>query len=136
MADGPVLVVFDPRASSRRALARAAESGAPLTVVAVAPRDERGSRCNLHGPDLEIAVREAAARDLSQARSALGERRSATAQFVLLPARDVRELARWAAAGGFALALLGAHRAVAGIRAPDMRARALARAGVEVALVD
>ena len=135
MAAASVLVVFDPRASSRRALERAAALGAPLTVVALAARDERGSRCMLHGPDLEIAVRESAARDLDGAREQLGERAPHTS-FVVLPASGPRELGAWAAASGFTHALLGARRPLLGLRAPDPLARALARAGLEVGLVE
>ena len=135
MGAAAVLVVFDPRASSRRALERAAALGAPLTVVALAPRDERGSRCMLHGPDLERAVREAATRDLDSARAQLGER-APGASFVLLPASGARELGSWAVAAGFTLALLGARRARLGLRAPDRLARALSRAGLDVRLVD
>jgi len=135
MVAAGVLVVFDPRASSRRALERAAALGAPLTVVALAARDERGSRCMLHGPDLENAVREAAARDLDAAREQLGER-AQDATFVVLCASGPRELAKWAAAGGFTRAMMGARRAPLRVRVRDSLARALERAGVEVALVD
>ncbi len=134
VGDG-VLVVFDTRASSRRALARAAALGAPLTVVALAPRDERGSRCMLHGPDLEIAGREAAARELDGAREQLGER-AADATFVVLCTSGPRELGTWAAAGGFAHAMMGARRAPLRVRVRDPLARALERAGVEVGIVD
>jgi hypothetical protein len=134
MATAGVLVVFDPRSSSRRALERAAALDAPLTVVALAPRDERGSRCVLHGPDLEIAVRTAAARDLDAAREQLGDR-APGASFVLLPTDGPRELGRWAAAGGFTRALVGARRTLLGVRVRDPVGRALARAGIDVSLV-
>ena len=135
MAAAGVLVVFDPRASSRRALERAAALGAPLTVVALAPRDERGSRCTLHGPDLEIAVREAAAHDLDAAREQLGER-APDASFVLLPTSGPHELGTWAAAGGFTQAMIGARRALLGVRVRDPLSRALRRAGIHVGVVD
>ena len=135
MAAAGVLVVFDLRASSRRALERAAVLDAPLTVVALAPRDERGTRCMLHGPDLEIAVREAAARDLAAAREQLGER-APDASFVVLPTSGTKELGTWAAAGGFAQAMLGARRAPLGVRTRDPLARSLQRAGIRVGLVD
>ena len=135
MAAAGVLVVFDPRTSSRRALERAAALGAPLTVVALAPRDDRGSRCTFHGSDLQIAVREAARRDLAAARELLGTRAS-DASFVLLPSAGARELGRWAAARGFARAVLGARGTLLGVRVRDPHARALARAGIAVSLVD
>ena len=135
MAAAGVLVVFDPRTSSRRALERAAALDAPLTVVALAPRDERGSRCTFHGPDLEIAVREAAERDLDAAREQLAERALDTS-FVALPTSVPRELGRWAAAGGFTRALVGARGTLLGVRLRDPLARALARAGIDVSLVD
>jgi len=134
MAAAAVLVVFDSRASSRRALERAAALGTPLTVVALAPRDERGSRCMLHGPDLEIAVREAASRELDAARKQLGDRAPA-ATFVLLPASGPGELGAWAVASGITRALLGAPRGLLGRRTPDALARALSRAGIDVTLV-
>ena len=135
MAAANVLVVFDPRASSRRALERAAALDATLTVVALAPRDERGSRCMPDSPDLEIAVREAAARDLDIAREQLGER-APDASFVLLPTSGPRDLERWAAAGDFTQAMIGARRALLGIRVRDPLSRALQRAGIDVVLVD
>jgi hypothetical protein len=135
MAAAGVLVVFDPRASSRRALERASALGAPLTVVALAPRDERGSRCMLDSPDLEIAVREAAARDLENARAQLGDG-APRASFVLLATSGPQEVARWAAAGGFTQAMIGARRAPLGIRVRDPLSRALRRAGIDVVLVE
>ena len=135
MAQAVVLVVFDSRACSRRALERASALGAPLTVVALAPRDERGSRCMLEAPDLEIAVREAAARDLEIAREQLGEG-APEARFVVLPTSGPHELASWAAAGGFTQATIGARRAPLGMRVRDPASRALRRAGIDVVLVD
>jgi hypothetical protein len=57
MRDERALVVFDGSASARRALAAAVALEAPLTVVAVAPRDVRAARCGFQGPGLEQAVR-------------------------------------------------------------------------------
>ena len=135
MAAAGVLVVFDPRASSHRALERAAALAAPLTVVALAPRDDRGSRCSFDGPDLDLAVQEAAARDLGAARDQL-RGRAPEARFVALPASGPQELARWAAAGGFTRVLVGARRGLLGVRLHDPLARALAQAGIDVSLVD
>ena len=135
MVAAGVLVVFDPRASSRRALECAAALAAPLTIVALAPPDERGSHCTFHGPELEMAVREAAARDLDAAREQLGVH-APDARFVLLPAGGARELAGWAAAGGFTRVLVGARRRLLGVRMREPLARALARAGIDVSLVD
>ena len=89
----------------------------------------------LNSPDLEIAVRAAAARDLAAAREQLGER-APDASFVLLAASAPHELGRWAAAGGFTQAMIGKRRALRGVRARDPLSRALARAGIEVTLVD
>ena len=135
MAAAGVLVLFDLRASSRQALERAAALDATLTVVALAPRDERGSRCMLESPDLEIAVRETAARDLVLAREQLGGR-APDASFVVLPTSGPRELGTWAAASGFTQAMIGARRALLGIRVRDPFSRALQGAGIDVVLVE
>ena len=89
----------------------------------------------LHGPDLELAVREAAARDLDAAREHLGER-AGDASFVVLPTSGPRELGRWAAAAGFTRALVGARGTLLGVRVRDPLSRALARAGIDVSVVD
>jgi hypothetical protein len=134
MHDDRVLVVFDGGASARRALDAAAALGGPVTVVAVAPREARGARCGFHSADLEHAVRDAAKRDLERARGLLGAR-AKTAQFVVLAGRRDEELGAWAAHSGFRTALVGARRAVLGIRLRDLRARSLLAAGLEVRTV-
>lgn len=131
MIDDRVLVVFDGSASARRALDAAAGLDAPLTV---APRDARGARCGFHTDDLERAVRDAAKRDLERARRLLGPR-SRTAQFVVLAAGRDDELGTWAAGCGLRTALVGARRGLLGLRRRDLRARALARAGLDVRTV-
>ena len=126
MRDRRVLVVFEARPSARRALAAAVALDAPLTVVAVAPRDVRSAR--------ETAVREAAEDELREARAALGQG-AVGASFVVLRIRREHELGEWAAGAGHTTALLGARRALLGLRPRDLRARSLARAGLEVQIV-
>jgi hypothetical protein len=134
MGSDRVLVVFDTSASARRALAAAASLSEPLTVVSLAPRDARAARCGFYTADLEHAVRDAAKRDLERARVLLGAR-ARTAEFVVLATRAVDELGAWAAGSGFHTALVGERRALLGIRARDLRARSLARAGLAVKTV-
>ena len=54
----------------------------------------------------------------------------------MLPTSGPHELARWAAAGGFTQAMIGARRALLGMRVRDPLSRALRRAGIDVVLVD
>jgi hypothetical protein len=135
MHDRRVLVVYRQQASGRRALAAAAELDAPLTVVALAPREIRSARCGIYTPALDLAVRAAAERELDTARDLLGERAD-DAQFVVLQTNRDEELAIWATGAGFTTALLGARRALLGIRPRDLAARALARAGLEVRIIE
>jgi hypothetical protein len=132
--DRRLVVLYEGRASGRRALDAAAATGAPMTVVTIAPRDTRGARCIGHGPDLEIAVHEAAVRELEQARATLGER-AGDAGFLVLQTGHDHDLGAWAAGAGFTTALLGARPGLLGLRARDPRARSLARAGLAVRVV-
>jgi hypothetical protein len=134
MDDISVLVVYEACPSSRRALAAAAALGAPLTVATLAPREPRTARCVVHTADLEQAVRDAAERDLAQARAALGAHAAATHFVVLTPRRD-DDVAVWAAGAGCTTALLGARRAILGLRPRNLLARSLARAGLDVRIV-
>ena len=134
MSDTGVLVVFRGQASGRRALAAAAGLGVPLTVVTLAPR-ERPIRCGGHTGALDEAISDAALRELSSARALLG-RRALGDRFVVLGTRGDGDLAAWARAAGLRRALIGARRAAFGVRLRDGVARALARAGVEVSLID
>jgi hypothetical protein len=134
MSEASVLVVFRGQASSQRALAAAAGMGVPLTVVTLAPR-EAPARCGVSGGGLEHAIRDAALRELSSARALLG-RRPLGDRFVVLSTRGDGDLAEWARASGLRRALVGARRAVLGLRLRDGAARALARAGLEVSLID
>ena len=135
MHDPRVLVVYRQQASGRRALAAAAQLDAPLTVVALAPKEVRSARCGIYTPALDLAVRAAAERELEKARELLGERAD-EAQFVVLQTNRDEELAIWASGAGFTTALLGARRALLGIRPRDLAARALARAGLEVRIIE
>jgi len=134
MSEASVLVVFRGQASSHRALAAAAGLGVPLTVVAVAPR-EAPPRCGTPPGALEHAVRDAALLELANARALLG-RRALADRFVVLSTRGDGDLADWARASGLRRALVGARRATLGLRLRDGAARALARAGLEVSLID
>ena len=129
-----MLVVLRRQASSRRALAAAADLGVPLTVVAVAAR-EAPARCGVPGGALEHAIRDAALLELASARSLLGRRQLAD-RFVVLSTRGDGDLAEWARASGLRRALVGARRAILGLRFRDGAARALTRAGLEVSLID
>ena len=135
MRDLSVLVVFEARASARRALAAAAALDASLTVVTLAPKDARGARCVVYTPDLDAAVRESAERDLRAAREALGAR-AAGARFLVLRTRRDNDVGVWAAGAGFTTALLGARRGLLGVRPRDLRARSLMRAGLDVRIVE
>jgi hypothetical protein len=130
-----VLVVYREQASGRRALAAAAALDAPLTVVALAPKEVRSARCGIYTPALDLATRAAAERELEKARELLGAR-AEEAQFVVLQTKRDDELGLWASGAGFTTALLGARRALLGIRPRDLVARALARAGLEVRIVE
>jgi hypothetical protein len=130
-----VLVVYREHASGRRALAAAARLEGPLTVVALAPKEVRSARCGIYTPALDLAVRAAAERELERARELLGER-AEEAQFVVLQTNRDEELGLWASGAGFTTALLGARRALLGIRPRDLAARALSRAGLEVRIVE
>jgi hypothetical protein len=134
MSEASVLVVFRGQASSQRALAAAAGLGVPLTVVALAPR-EAPARCGVAAGALEHVIREASLRELASARALLG-RRGLADRFVVLSTRGDGDLADWARASGLRRALLGARRAVLGLRLRDGAARALARAGLEVSMID
>jgi hypothetical protein len=134
MHDPGLLVLYEPRPSARRALAAAAATGAPLTVIAIAPRDARPARCTFHTADLDLAIRDAAERELAQARAALGEH-AAAASFVVLRTRADDDVGAWAAERGFATALVGARRALLGRRPRDPRLRSLRRAGIDVRIV-
>jgi hypothetical protein len=131
MHDSSVLVVYRRQASGRRALAAAAELDAPLTVVALAPKEVRSARCGISTPALDLAVRAAAERELDMARELLGPR-AHSAQFVVLETRRDRDLATWAVGAGFTTALIGARRTLLGVGLRDLAARALSRAGLEV----
>jgi hypothetical protein len=135
MADPSVLVVFRQQASGRRAIAAAAELDAPLTVVAFAPKEERSARCGFYTPALDLAVRDAAHRELGTARKLLGARAD-TARFVVLESDRGKDLASWATAAGFTTALLGARRGLLGLRPRDPAARTLSRAGLAVRIVE
>ncbi|HXR14208.1 MAG TPA: hypothetical protein VN740_06055 [Solirubrobacteraceae bacterium] len=135
MSDQSVLVVFREQASGHRALEAAAGLGVPLTVVALAPKEEPSSRCGVHTGALDEAIRDSAMRELASARALLGARAGA-ARFVVLQTSRDEDLAAWAAAAGLRRALLGARRAVFGLRPRDGVARALARAGFEVSVID
>ena len=128
-------MVYREHPSGRRALAAAAELEGPLTVVALAPKEVRSARCGFYTPALDIAVRAAAERELEKARSLLG-RRAEEAEFVVLQTNRDEELGLWASGAGFTTALLGARRALLGIRPRDLAARALSRAGLEVRIVE
>jgi hypothetical protein len=130
-----VLVVYREHASGRRALAAAAKLEGPLTVVALAPKEIRSARCGIYTPALDLAVRAAAERELERACELLGERAD-EAQFVVLQTNGEAELGLWASGAGFTTALLGARRALLGIRPRDLAARALSRAGLEVRIVE
>jgi hypothetical protein len=134
MHDPGVLVVYEPRASARRALAAAAASAGAVTVVAIAPRDGRTARCIAHLPGLDLAVRDAAVRELAQAREALGER-AAAASFLVLRCGGDGEIGAWARSRGFTRAVVGARRSLLGLRPRDGRARSLRRAGVDVRVI-
>jgi hypothetical protein len=136
MSDQSVLVVFREQASGHRALEAAAALGMPLTVVALAPRrEEHSSRCGVYTGALDEAVRDAAERELASARAQLGERAQA-ARFVVVQTGSDEDLAVWASAAGLRRVLLGARRAVFGLRPRDGVARALAHAGLEVSVID
>jgi hypothetical protein len=133
MSDASVLVVFREQASGHRALAAAAGLGVPLTVVALAPREER-VRCGVQTGALDDAICDAALRELSSARALLG-RRPLADRFVVVRTRGDGDLARWARTAGLRRALVGARRAVLGVRARDGVARALAQAGLDVNVI-
>ena len=135
MSDQSVLVVFREQASGHRALAAAAGLDVPLTVVALAPKQERSCRCVVYAGALDDAIRDSALRELANARVLLGARAQA-ARFVVLQTSRDEDLAAWASAAGIRRALLGARRAVLGLRPRDGVARALARAGLEVSVID
>ncbi len=107
-----VLVLFEPTPRGRIALRAAAEEiGADgrLTVVALAPQS-RPSRCC--GPSVEAlncAVRDAAERDLHEAREALGPAADRASFHRLVGLRDP-SLAVWARRREFDLVVLPAHR--------------------------
>ena len=128
-------MVYREHPSGRRALAAAAELEGPLTVVALAPKEVRSARCGFYTPALDIAVRAAAERELEKARELLGQR-AEEAEFVVLQTNRDEELGLWASGAGFTTALLGARRALLGIRLRDLAARALSRAGLEVRIVE
>ena len=128
-------MVYRGHASGRRALVAAAKLEGSLTVVALAPKEVRSARCGIYTPALDLAVRAAAERELERARELLGERAD-EAQFVVLQTDSDEELGRWASGAGFTTALLGARRALLGIRPRDLAARALSRAGLEVRIVE
>ena len=134
MSDASVLVVFRGQASGRRALAAAAGLGVPLTVVALAPREARVA-CGALTGSLDDAIGDAALRELSSARALLG-RRPLGDRFVVLRTRGDGDVAAWARSAGLRRALLGARRRAFGVRLRDGVARALARAGLEVNLID
>jgi hypothetical protein len=133
MSDASVLVVFREQASGRRALAAAAGLGVPLTIVALAPEAAR-IHCGAPGSAFDEAICDAALRELSSARALLG-RRPLADRFVVVRMRGDGDLASWARAAGLRRALVGARRAVLGVRARDGVARALARAGLEVSVI-
>ena len=135
MADASVVVVYRERASDRRALAAAAELDAPLTVVTRAPKEIRSAACGIYTAELDLAVRALAEQELCTARELLGPRAQDT-RFVVLETRDEDDLADWARAAGATTALLGARRAMLGIRRRDSARRALARAGLDVRVID
>jgi hypothetical protein len=62
--------------------------------------------------------------------------RAQDTRFVVLETRDEDDLADWARAAGATTALLGARRAMLGIRRRDSARRALARAGLDVRVID
>ena len=128
-------MVYREHPSGRRALAAAAKLEGPLTVVALAPKEVRSARCGFYTPALDIAVRAAAERELEKARELLGQR-AEEAEFVVLQTNRDEELGLWASGAGFTTALLGARRALLGIRLRDLAARALSRAGLEVRIVE
>ena len=133
MSDASVLVVFREQASGHRALAAAAGLGVPLTVVALAPREAR-VRCGVQTGALDEAICDAALRELSSARALLG-RRPLADRFVVVRTRGDGDLASWARAAGLRRALVGARRAVLGVRVRDGVATALARAGLDVSVI-
>jgi hypothetical protein len=131
MHDSSVLVVYREQASGRRALAAAAALEAPLTVVALAPKEVRSARCGIYTPALDLAVHAAAERELDTARQLLGAR-ARSAEFVVLETKRDQDLAAWAVGAGFTTALIGARRTLLGVGPRDLAARALSRAGLEV----
>jgi hypothetical protein len=56
MHDPGVLVVYEPRASARQALAAAAASAGAVTVVAIAPRDGRARSLRRAGLDVRVVA--------------------------------------------------------------------------------
>ena len=135
MHDSSVLVVYRAQASGRRALAAAAALDAPLTVVALAPKEVRSTRCGISTPALDLAVRAAAERELDTARELLGSR-SHSAEFVVLETKREQDLATWAVGAGFTTALIGTRRTLLGVGPRDLEARALSRAGLEVRSIE
>ena len=135
MAESSVLVVNRKQASGRRALAAAAALEAPLTVVALAPKDVRNARCGIYTPALDLAVRAAAERELDTARELLGAR-AHSAEFVVLETKRDQDLATWAVGAGFTTALIGARRKLLGVGPRDPAARALSRAGLAVRSIE
>jgi hypothetical protein len=135
MHDPSVLVVYREQASGRRALAAAAALEAPLTVVALAPKELRSVRCGISTPALDLAVRAAAERELDTARELLGARAHST-EFVVLETQRDQDLATWALGEGFTTALIGARRTLLGVGPRDLAARALSRAGLEVRSIE
>ncbi len=106
---------------------------AAVTVVAVAPQAPSGPRCGNSATEYNNAVADSVVRDLEHARERLGPV-AKRASFRLLIEGAGPTLAQFAAAGGFDLVLLPAHRRP--LRAAyHPEAKRLEVAGAEVRLV-
>jgi hypothetical protein len=123
-----ILVVYAAGDGGERALARGAEavgeSGAELTVVALAPQDTRPAHCVVGTPAYNEAVRDEAAGELERAQGLLGALEPPARFKLLIGGRDP-DLAAWARVQAFELILLpggggllgsGARRLARGLR--------------------
>jgi nucleotide-binding universal stress UspA family protein len=138
LAGRRVLVVFEsgPAGAAAIDVARelAEQERATVTVVTIAPQVEAGLRCGISPGDYNSAIRDAAARELAQARTRLGDIGRRTAFELLIEGSDP-PLQDWSVMGGFDMVLLPARRRP--LRSPSHpAAAALKRTGAEVRIID
>ncbi len=134
-AHGSVAVVFQRGKSGNRVLREAAElaaAGRKLSVIALAPQAERAKCCRsqCEGP-YNIAIKEEAARELDEARRALGSLAD-RATFSIVEGSPRPPLANWVAEHRFGLVLLPRSRFTPGGNAFARTLRKRTRAEVRI----